>query len=79
MLTELKAWLWLTRRLECGPAWQVLHHFGTPEKVYFADPAEYALVPKLSAAQQKLLADKSLAEADQILARCDAAGIGILT
>lgn len=79
MLTGLKAWIWLTQRLDCGPAWQVLRHFGTPEKVYFADPAEYALVPKLSAAQQKLLADKSLAEADQILARCDAAGIGILT
>lgn len=79
MLTGLKAWIWLTQRLDCGPAWQVLRHFGTPEKVYFADPAEYGLVPKLSAAQQKLLADKSLAEADQILARCDAAGIGILT
>lgn len=79
MLTGLKAWIWLTQRLDCGPAWQVLRHFGTPEKVYFADPAEYALVPKLSDAQQKLLADKSLAEADQILARCDAAGIGILT
>lgn len=79
MLTGLKAWLWLTRRLDCGPAWQVLRHFGTPEKAYFADPAEYALIPKLSPAQQKLLADKSLRETDEILARCDAAGIGILT
>lgn len=79
MLTGLKAWLWLTRRLDCGPAWQVLRHFGTPEKAYFADPAEYALIPKLSPAQQKLLADKSLREADEILARCDVAGIRILT
>lgn len=79
MLTGLKAWIWLTQRLECGPAWQVLRHFASPEAAYFADPAEYALVPKLSGAQQKLLADKSLVEADQILARCDAAGIGILT
>ena len=79
MLTGLKAWIWLTQRLECGPAWQVLRHFDTPEKAYFADPAEYALIPKLTDAHRKLLADKSLQEADQILARCDAAGIGILT
>ena len=79
MLTGLKAWIWLTQRLDCGPAWQVLHHFDSPEAAYFADPAEYALIPRLSDAHRKRLSDKSLAEADQILARCDAAGIGILT
>lgn len=79
MLTELKAWLWLTRRLECGPAWQVLRHFGGPERAYFADPAEYALIPRLSPAQRQALGDKSLDREDQILARCDRAGIGLLT
>lgn len=79
MLTGLKAWIWLTQRLDCGPAWQVLHHFDSPEAAYFADPAEYALIPRLSDTHRKRLSDKSLAEADQILARCDAAGIGILT
>lgn len=79
MLTGLKAWIWLTQRLDCGPAWQVLHHFSSPEAAYFADPAEYALIPKLTDAHRKLLSDKSLAVADQILARCDANHIGILT
>lgn len=79
MLTELKAWLWLTLRLDCGPAWETLRHFGAPERAYFTDPEEYALIPKLTPAQRERLADKSLAEADQLLARCEAAGIGILT
>ena len=79
MLTELKAWLWLTCVLDCGPAWQVLRHFDTPEQAYFSDPAEYELIPKLTPAHRARLRDKSLQKADQILADCDAAGISILT
>ena len=79
MLTGLKAWLWLTDALDCGPAWQVLRHFDTPEQAYFADPAEYELIPKLTPAHRARLRNKSLQRADQILADCDAAGISILT
>ena len=79
MLTGLKAWLWLTDALDCGPTWQVLRHFDTPEQAYFADPAEYELIPKLTPAHRARLRNKSLQRADQILADCDAAGISILT
>ena len=79
MLTELKAWLWLSTRLDAGPAWQVLRHFADPEKAYFADTAEYALIPKLSDRQRKKLGDKSLKDVERILADCDQKGIGILT
>lgn len=79
MLTPLKAWLWLTLALDTAPAWLVLHHFGTPEKAYFSDADEYALIPRLSEASQKKLADKSLDGAEQVLADCDRLGIGILT
>lgn len=79
MLTGLKAWLWLTSALDCGPAWQVLRHFDSPEQAYFADPAEYELISKLTPAQKARLRDKSLQKADRILADCDAANVSILT
>ena len=79
MLTGLKVWLWLTLKLEPGCAWQVLEHFSSPERVYFADPEEYALVPKLSPRHREKLRDKSLKEAERVLADCDRLGIQILT
>ena len=79
MLTPLKAWLWLTLALDTAPAWLVLHHFGTPEKAYFSDADEYALIPRLSEASQKKLADKSLDGAERVLADCDRLGVGIPT
>lgn len=79
MLTNLKAWLWLTTRLEVGPAWQVLSHFDSPEQAYFADPAEYLLIGKLSDRQRKQLGNKSLQDIDLLLGKCDELGINILT
>lgn len=79
MLTGLKAWLWLSQRLDAGPAWQVLHQFETPEQAYFADSGEYALIPKLSEQQRKKLEDKSLSDVDRILADCDRLNINLLT
>lgn len=79
MLTNLKAWLWLTTRLEAGPAWQVLAHFDSPEQAYFADPAEYLLIPKLSDKQRRQLGNKSLQDIDLLLGKCDELGVGILT
>lgn len=79
MLTELKAWLWLSTRLEAGSAWHVLNHFDSPEQAYFADPAEYRLIPRLTEKHIQKLSDKSLTQADEILAQCDERGIGILT
>ena len=48
-------------------------------RLTFADPAEYELIPKLTPAHRARLRNKSLQRADQILADCDAAGISILT
>lgn len=79
MLTPLKAWLWLTLTLDTGPAWQIMHHFASPEQAYFADEEEYALVPRLTETNRKKLANKSLEEAEQVLADCDRLGISILT
>ncbi len=79
MLTELKAWLWLSRRVSVGPAWYLLEQFETPEQVYFADPDAYQLLPKLTAAQRIQLADKSLSDIDAILGNCDRANIHLLT
>ncbi len=79
MLTPLKAWLWLTLTLDTGPAWQVVHHFSSPEQAYFADEEEYALVPRLTENNRKKLANKSLEAAEQVLADCDRLGVHILT
>lgn len=79
MLTSVKYWLWLTSRLDPAPAWQVFCHFGSPEKAYFSDPGEYRQVEGLSPDQQRLLEDKSVSAAEQILARCDRQNIRILT
>ena len=45
-MASLKYWLWLTQLHSMTPAQilAVLHHFGTPEGAYFADPGEYQLV-----------------------------------
>lgn len=79
MLTELKAWLWLSRRVSIGPAWYLLEHFESPEQVYFADSGAYKLLPKLTEAQRKQLEDKSLSDIDAILGDCDHGNIHILT
>lgn len=79
MLTPVKAWLWLTLNLSAGPAWQVLRHFDTPEKAYFADPVEYALIPRLTGAQRKKLENKALDGVERVLADCDRTGTAILT
>lgn len=79
MLTSVKYWLWLTSQLDPVPAWNVFCHFGSPEKAYFSDPEEYKQIEGLSPSQRKLLEDKSVAVAEQILERCDRENIRILT
>ena len=79
MLTGITYWLWLTERLDNAAAWRVYRHFGSPERAYFSDPAEYELVEGLEAAQRRLLRDKSTSEAERILARCDRQSIRLLT
>lgn len=80
-MSNLKYWLWLTRRRGLpGPdQLRVLEHFGSPEGAYFADEGAYALVESLSEGARRALNDKSLTEADKILGDCDRLGIHITT
>lgn len=79
-MTALNAWLWLSTRqgLPAAGMIRLLNHFGTPEAVYQADPAEYARAG-MSKAHQTLLLDKSLAMAEHIAAECERLGMRILT
>jgi len=77
-VSSLKYWLWLTTRKGVGVQGMhaVLDRFGTPERAFFADPEEYELFPAgLSAA----LRDRSMAEAERVMADCDRLGIRIMT
>lgn len=80
-MATLKYWLWLTTRRGVSNvgAFGLLDHFGTPEAVYFADPAEYDLVPEMSRGAKTSLLDKSMEEPERILAECDRLGIHITT
>lgn len=74
-MAGLKYWVWLNecRGLTNRSRALLLDHFGSPEDVYYADEAEYALVEGLSKKQLELLADKSTDGADKILGDCPAA------
>ena len=54
-MSTLKYWLWLTTRrgLRTRSALNVLEWFGSPERTYFADPAEYTRIPGLTEPQRK--------------------------
>ena len=80
-MAGLKYWVWLNecRGLTNRSRALLLAHFGSPEDVYYADEAEYALVEGLSKKQFELLADKSTDGADKILGDCQRRGLRILT
>ena len=80
-MAGLKYWVWLNecRGLTNRSRALLLDHFGSPEDVYYADEAEYALVEGLSKKQLELLADKSTDGADKILGDCQRLGLRILT
>ena len=79
-MSALKYWIWLTTRRGLPPEGVIplLEHFGSLEAVYFAQEAEYRLAG-LPQAQREALGDKSLAEAEDILDRCQDLGLRILT
>ena len=76
-----KYWLWLTTRKGMGPgaALAVARHFSSPEQAFFADPAEYELIPGLSREQRDGLKDKSMELPRQIDADCRRLDVRILT
>lgn len=77
-MSSLKYWLWLATRKGVGVQGMhtVLEHFGTPERAFFADPEEYELLPSTLS---RALQDRSMHEAERVLADCDRLGIRIMT
>lgn len=77
-MAALKYWLWLITRKGLGNQGveQVLERFGSPEQAYFADPAEYDLLPGGPAAA---LRDRSMDAAERIMGDCDRLGVRIMT
>ena len=80
-MSTLRHWLWLSTR---GPApgmyaARILERFGTPEAAFFAGEADCGQIPGLPGSVRAALLDKSLEEADDILARCEQLSIRVLT
>lgn len=80
-MSNLKYWIWLSSRkgLAGQSAMRVLNYFGSPERAYFSDKDEYALIEGLSDNAAKSLLDKSLDQANRILGDCDRLDLRIMT
>lgn len=80
-MASLKYWLWLTNLegLTIQQRLALLEHFGQPDKVYFGDSGEYALVEGMTRQAMAALTDKSLDGADKILGGCQSLGLRIIT
>lgn len=80
-MSALKYWLWLTELpgLKNQTRLALLHHFPTPEDVYYADPEEVLLTEGITREQAKLLEDKDCSGADRILADCQQLDLDLLT
>ena len=80
-MATLKYWLWLTGRRGLGNAGalRVLDHFVTPERTFYADPEEYALVEDLTPAARRALLDKDTGGAERILEDCARLDLRIMT
>ena len=80
-MASLKYWLWLTslEGLTIRQRLALLEHFGQPEKIYFGESGECALVEGMTRQGLTALEDKSLDRADKILGDCERLGLRILT
>ena len=74
-------WIWLATRAGLGDRGRMalLQRFADAEDIYYAAAVEYAQVEGLSAEAVSSLQEKSLTEAEQILADCRRENIHILT
>ena len=81
-MSALKYWVWLSelRGLNNQTRLALLHHFGTPEEVFYADTGELLLTEGITKAQADAVqSKKDLTRTDRILADCQRLGIRILT
>ena len=74
-------WIWLATRpgMQDHQKLAALEAFGSPEDVYFGDPAAYASVEGMTENGCNALADKELSEAQRILDQCIQKDIRICT
>ena len=77
----LKFWIWLSELwgLQNQTRLALLHHFGSPEAVFYADREEILLTDGMTPEQAARLTDHDLAGAQRILGRCEELGISLLT
>lgn len=80
-MSNLKHWVWLMslRGLSDRSKRLLLEHFASPEDIWYADTAEYRLVPGLESSQAALLADKSMDAAERVLDDCRKKSVHLLT
>ncbi len=80
-MAGIKYWLWLRNldRMSNLACHQVLEHFGTPERAYYADAGEYDLIKDLTAPQKKALGNKDMDAAEKIQEDCARLGIRTVT
>ena len=79
-MSNLKYWVWLSalRGLGGSAALELLHQFGSPESLYYADQEELRQAG-LDGRTLAAVEDRSLSETDRILGECDRLGLRILT
>ena len=80
-MAALKYWVWLASLpgLFNRSKLLLLEHFSSPEDVYYADEISIAQVEGLAEEQASLVADKSMARANEILSDCARKDIFIVT
>ena len=80
-MATLKYWVWLSslKGLSARGAKAAVDALGGPLEVYFASRESYDAIEGLSEKDKGLLADKSTAGANEIIAQCRELGIRILT
>ena len=80
-MSALKYWIWLSecRGVSNQTRLALLHHFGSPEDVFYADTGELQLTEGITQDQVHALEDHKLDRADKILADCQRLGLRILT
>lgn len=80
-MSELKYWLWLTllRGVPNSTITTLLDHFGTPEKVFYADSDALSSVSGLKPAECKAVLNKDLQKVYRVIEVCKKKNIKILT
>ncbi|MDR0952109.1 MAG: DNA-processing protein DprA [Oscillospiraceae bacterium] len=78
---SLKYWIWLSAMTELKPGTRakIIEVFGGAEAAYFADARTLEETLRLTPGEMKLVSDKSLGRATEILGRCEEEDVTILT